>query len=131
MKIGLTGSSGFVGKFLKNYFNDKLILDIPRNGFFDYNSIDIVIHLAGKSPFFENQFYKDEFYSVNTNLTKSIFDQFLKSTSKTFIYFSSVKAVTESFDSVLTEDIIPRPTTHYGLSKFFAEQYILSHVLPL
>jgi nucleoside-diphosphate-sugar epimerase len=39
---------------------------------------------------------------------------------------SSVKATADQIDSILTEDHISNPITHYGKSKLLAEQYILS-----
>ena len=67
-----------------------------------------------------------EYYEVNTDLTKTIFSNFLKSKAKVFIFLSSVKAVKDNDIENLTEEIIPNPNTHYGKSKLLAEQYILS-----
>ena len=55
-----------------------------------------------------------------------LFDQFLKSDCETFIYMSSVKAVADQTDDVLTENVKPNPITVYGKSKLAAEEYILS-----
>jgi nucleoside-diphosphate-sugar epimerase len=54
----------------------------------------------------------------------------LTSNAKVFIILSSVKAVADEVDGVLTEEYIPNPTTHYGKSKLMAEQYILSKEIP-
>ena len=43
---------------------------------------------------------------------------------------SSVKAAADEINGELTEEIIPKPSTHYGKSKLLAEEYILSKVLP-
>ena len=43
---------------------------------------------------------------------------------------SSVKAVADSVEGVLTEEIVPNPNTVYGLSKLKAEQYLLRQPLP-
>jgi len=70
------------------------------------------------------------YYEVNTELTKNVFDQFLKSNAKVFITLSTVKAVADRLNGFLTEDSIPNPITHYGKSKLLAEQYILSMQIP-
>ena len=59
-----------------------------------------------------------------------MFDQFLVSDCEVFIYMSSVKAVADVVDGVLTEDVIPNPITVYGKSKLAAEIYILSKKIP-
>ena len=85
-----------------------------------------VIHLAGKAHDLKNISNKDEYYEVNTELTKQIFDSFLISDSSVFIILSSVKAVAENVIGILNENCEPNPKTHYGKSKLFAESYILS-----
>ena len=59
-----------------------------------------------------------------------MFDAFLISNAKVFITLSSVKAAADSIESILTEEHTPNPNTHYGKSKLYAEQYILSKKIP-
>jgi nucleoside-diphosphate-sugar epimerase len=130
MSIYLTGTSGFVGKNLIEYFNySKTIVKATRK-----SSIEIeeqaVIHLAGKAHDLKNVSSPDEYYKVNTELTKRVFDSFLVSTARVFIILSSVKAVADEIDGELSEEVIPSPITHYGKSKLLAEQYILSQPIP-
>ena len=124
--IFLTGGSGFVGsnltKFLPSSYNFLI---------FDRNVIpeliqDVVIHLAGKAHDLKNVSSSDDYYIVNTELTKNVFDAFLNSNAKVFITLSSVKAAADDLENVLTEEHIPNPITHYGKSKLLAEEYILS-----
>jgi nucleoside-diphosphate-sugar epimerase len=128
--IFLTGHSGFVGinliellapsfKFIKYQKENKVQI-----------SQDIVIHLAGKAHDLKNTSTPDEYYQVNTELTKKIFDAFLDSDAKVFITLSSVKAVADEIHGELNEEHIPNPITHYGKSKLLAEQYILSKEIP-
>jgi nucleoside-diphosphate-sugar epimerase len=130
MSIFLTGSSGFVGKNIISYFNNQYsISKYTRET--DINIIeDIVIHLAGKAHDLRNASNIQEYYFSNTELTKNIFDAFLKSSAKVFITLSSVKAVADDLECELTEEYIPNPITHYGKSKLLAEQYILSKQIP-
>jgi nucleoside-diphosphate-sugar epimerase len=125
-KIFLTGSSGFVGHNLIKYLT-------PSFDFYNYykgDAVDIkqniVIHLAGKAHDLKNTSNPDEYYEVNTELTKKVFDAFLASNAKVFITLSSVKAVADEVQGELTEEHIPNPITHYGKSKILAEQYTFS-----
>jgi nucleoside-diphosphate-sugar epimerase len=91
---------------------------------------DSIIHLAGKAHDTENSTSKQEYFDINFGLTQKIFDLFLASSATKFIFFSSVKAVTDSVNvEILTEDSLCNPKTAYGQSKLAAEQYILSKPL--
>lgn len=143
-KIIVSGITGFVGVNLFGYFNDKYeILGISRNRnarkkLISYDLVNkellsssyAFIHLAGKAHDLKRISKDSEYFEVNTELTKRLFDQFLKSDLKVFIYMSSVKAVADGLDGVLTEDVFPNPLTPYGKSKLAAEKYILSKELP-
>lgn len=128
--ISLTGYSGFVGTSVLNYFGTENIKKVERGEDFNFDSSSILIHLAGKAHDQKNVLTPHEYYQVNTELTKNVFDAFLKSKAKVFITLSSVKAVREEVDGVLTEDHMPIPTSHYGKSKLLAEKYIYSLYIP-
>lgn len=88
---------------------------------------DAIIHLAGKAHDTKNQSASQVYFDLNTGLTQKIFDFFLESSAKRFIFFSSVKAAADSVvGDMLTEDVIPTPVGPYGESKIAAEEYILS-----
>lgn len=132
--ILLTGSSGFVGKNLTDYFdrNDHVYHPISKNNY-NFNTSsqqNALIHLAGKAHDLKKTSDPDEYYQVNTELTKKIYDAFLKSDAEVFITLSSVKAAADSVDGVLTEEHNPKPETHYGKSKLLAEEYIFSKPVP-
>ena len=130
MSIYLTGASGFVGKNVIEFFRDsKKIVIATRNTSIEFEE-QVVIHLAGKAHDLKKVSSSDEYYEVNTELTKEVFDAFLISEAKVFITLSSVKAVADEVDGELTEDATPYPITHYGKSKLLAEQYILSQPIP-
>lgn len=89
--------------------------------------IDVIIHLAGKAHDTKNTAQAQEYFDINTGLTKKIFDFFLASGAQKFIFFSSVKAAADFVvGDILTEDVIPAPVGPYGESKIAAEEYILS-----
>jgi len=130
INIFITGSNGFVGKNLLQYFKQRFSITNYEKGTNININHEVVIHLAGKAHDLKNTSNPNEYYKVNTEFTKSIFDSFLRSNAKVFITLSSVKAVADEVDTELTEDHIPNPVTHYGKSKLLAEQYILSKNIP-
>jgi nucleoside-diphosphate-sugar epimerase len=137
--ILITGALGFVGQNLINHLKNYNLITISRKNGFDYNLIDkdfldnnkieIIIHLAGKAHDLKKTSNDSEYYEANTDLTISLFDFFLKSNAKTFIYLSSVKAVKDFIETSLTEDTEPAPISIYGKSKLKAEKYLLSKKL--
>jgi nucleoside-diphosphate-sugar epimerase len=137
MKILITGYSGFVGYNLVQYFNKRGLYNIAKINIrasnwkseIDSNS-NAIIHLAGKAHDLKKSANESDYFDVNTKLTQELFDVFLESNCKDFIYFSSVKAVNDKTEHVVTEETIANPKTAYGLSKLQAEQYILSKTLP-
>jgi nucleoside-diphosphate-sugar epimerase len=128
--IFLTGSSGFVGTNLQSYLSSGFQFKNYNRGETVVVKEDIVIHLAGKAHDTKNVAQPEEYYQVNTELTKKIFDAFMHSTARVFITLSSVKAAADLVHGVLTEEVVPNPQTHYGKSKLLAEQYILAQPLP-
>lgn len=140
MKLLITGITGFVGSNLVNYFKNKYdiygidiiqpsidgVIDVYTwNQIDDIPEVDIVIHLAGKAHDTKSQTAADEYFRINTDLTKKIYDWYLKSTAEKFIFFSSVKAAADKVvHGQLNEEIVPSPVGPYGESKLAAEKYI-------
>lgn len=137
MKILITGTSGFVGNNLIQYFEKretnelaKINLRTPNwRSWIDYEA-KAIVHLAGKAHDLKNSSNPDEYFEVNTKLTQELFDIFLASNCRDFVYFSSVKAVIDQIKDIVTEETVTNPQTAYGQSKLQAEQYILSRTLP-
>ncbi|MES2445770.1 MAG: NAD-dependent epimerase/dehydratase family protein [Bacteroidota bacterium] len=135
--IIITGISGFVGQNLLPYLSkgqdmvtsiDRKLLQVVCS--LDLKNCDFIIHLAGKAHDLKKTSNPDEYYQVNFELTKKLYDAFLKSNAQKFIFISSVKAVADTVDGILTEATEPAPQTHYGKSKLMAEQYIQNQPLP-
>jgi len=146
MTILITGIHGFIGSNLSTALcnqhsiygldiifpiKEEVICTFGWNEFEKIPPSDAIIHLAGMAHYTVNQSQIAKYFEINVGLTKIIFDHFLKSDAKKFIFFSSVKAVTDSVrNNILTEDDIPNPQTPYGQSKLSAENYILNQPLP-
>lgn len=145
MKILITGVHGFVGSNLVSYLshnNTIYGLDIiapdkegvQKTYLWDdldkgqIPDVDAIVHLAGKAHDTKNQAAADVYFKVNTGLTQKIYDYFLKSSAKKFVFFSTAKAAADRVDGILTEEVVPSPVGPYGESKIKAEEYILSHM---
>ena len=129
-KYFLTGASGFIGKSVTSFFGGDNFQIWDRNESFHLDGAVSVIHLAGKAHDLKKTSAPDEYYNVNSELTKKVYDAFLASEAKVFITLSSVKAIADEVEGILTEDHCPNPITHYGKSKLLAEQYIFSKEIP-
>jgi nucleoside-diphosphate-sugar epimerase len=135
--IIITGNNGFVGSNLSMYIKGKKIIGVsrrPKENEVNYeqlnitllNSTEAFIHLAGKAHDLKNTYEEQEYFNINTELTKRLFNLFLESDCEVFVYMSSVKAISDSLDVILKENKSPNPQTAYGKSKLAAESYILS-----
>lgn len=133
--IIITGASGFVGKNLIAFCfaNDIGVTQrlsirnaIPK----DLPVSDAIVHLAGKAHDLENASNPQEYFLVNFEKTRELFDLFLNSECADFIYFSSVKAVADTVEGILSEGEKGNPKTPYGQSKHKAEQYLFNRKLP-
>jgi len=140
-KVLISGVTGFVGSNLTPYLQNEgyTLLGVSRNpkereinydalSVETWNNVNAMVHLAGKAHDLKNTSIESEYFEVNTELTKKLYDQFLKSNCKVFIYMSSVKAVADSVDGVLSEEEVPNPVTAYGKSKQLAEAYIMANL---
>ena len=146
MKILITGVHGFVGTNLVKALSEEHTiygLDIiapEKDGVIKTYSwddldagrvpeVDAIIHLAGKAHDTKNQSAADVYFKVNTELTKKIYDYYLKSKAKKFIFFSSVKAAADRVEGeYVDENVVPSPKGPYGESKIAAEEYIRANM---
>jgi nucleoside-diphosphate-sugar epimerase len=127
----ITGASGFVGSnLIRLLHRDFRVVGLGRESLASPESFppaDAVVHLAGLAHDTEGAADEQAYREVNVELTRRIFDLFLASDAKTFIFFSSVQAVASELPpgAVLTEGHIPHPRSVYGRSKLEAEEYLL------
>lgn len=133
MKTIITGASGFVGQNLSEFLVEQDIsvekISLRDADFhFDENA-DALIHLAGKAHDTANTSEDSEYFKINTELTKEVFQKFLESNIRDFFYFSSVKATADSVEEILDENHQSNPKTPYGKSKLQAEEFLRSQQL--
>lgn len=147
MNILITGIHGFVGSNLVAALKkqhtiygldivspqkDGVVKTFSWNELEQIHSVDVVIHLAGKAHDTNNLTDVQVYFDINTGLAQQIFDWYLTTNTRKFVFFSSVKAATDKVKGdVLTEDVNPDPKGPYGESKLLAEQYVLSEIPKL
>jgi nucleoside-diphosphate-sugar epimerase len=118
-------------------FSWKQVEKIP------WSDVDAVIHLAGKAHDTRNTSDAKSYFDVNVGLTRNVLEAWKNGISlggsagsacrkggieRKFILFSSVKAVADRVEGVLTEDAAPAPKTPYGQSKLEAEKAVQSAI---
>ena len=129
--IFITGGNGFVGQNIILKLRDSFSFSFYVKDTIPEINSEVVIHLAGKAHDTKKVVNENEYYQINTELTKTIFDAFRESTAEVFIFLSSVKAAADFTNIELVEKHTPSPQTHYGKSKLLAEQYINTQKLQL
>jgi UDP-glucose 4-epimerase len=150
-KILITGSNGFLGEELVNYFSESnLILaldkEIPINfssnlhniskyicdirdkekleKIFKENKIDIIIHCAAEIL---DEKDPNEVWKTNYNGTKNLLDFSETYNVKKFIFTSTFSIFEKNYDSPIDEKEPSSAIVDYGKSKYAAENLILSH----
>ena len=136
MKIGITGSSGSLGKELLKRIKTnkiyrfkgrlenkkKIILWIKKNSF------DCVIHLAAIVPINIVNDDKKKAFNVNYIATKNLVDSIKKySKKKVWFFYSSTSHVYKVGNSKKKEIEKTKPSTYYGKTKELSEKYILKN----
>ncbi|WP_025145034.1 NAD-dependent epimerase/dehydratase family protein [Pedobacter jeongneungensis] len=134
-RLAISGCSGFVGKNLTLYLKNNDIqvisrVDLYHDNFNRFTDTYAFIHLAGKAHDLNKTSVPEDYYEANFEVTKRLYDAFLKSDAKKFVFVSSVKASADTIIGVLTEETEVNPQTHYGKSKRLAEEYIQRQLLP-
>lgn len=136
-KVLISGYTGFVGKNLIPYLENEgcSIIAFSRQqlnqvSVADLSDVGTIVHLAGKAHDFSKVANPTAYYEANYELTKRIYDAFLKSDAEKFIFMSSVKAAADTLNGILKEELFPNPKTDYGKSKLMAEEYIKAQPLP-
>ncbi len=96
---------------------------------YDFSSVDTIVHVAGMTP--DKARSADDYYTVNTELTKELATAAKKAGVYHFVYLSSmaVYGVEQSFDislGTVTKETMCDPKSDYGKSKLQAEGFLKS-----
>lgn len=89
-------------------------------------SVQVVVHLAGRAHIADapGRQALEEFRRTNVEGTRVLLEETLAARAACFVFISSVKAVGEETEVPWTEDVVPAPTSPYGISKLEAEQLL-------
>ena len=131
-KIGLTGSTGSLGKTLirlnKNYkfiffkgniSNKKDVLNWIKK-----NDVRAIIHLAAIVPIKKVNQNKKKARKINFVGTKNLVDSILYQDKIEWFFFASTSHVYSSSKKKISENFRTNPISFYGKTKLLAEKYI-------
>lgn len=139
-RVLITGGNGYIGRYLVNALKTSGIetcitsrnakdTDCCRMDLFDVSTIvgichgiDAVVHLAN----LDEQLVKTqpkEALLANSYATRELYLDAVREGVKKFIYFSTFH-VYGSSDGEIDESTQPKPKADYGLTHYFAEQYL-------
>ena len=83
--IYLTGSTGFVGTAFSEYFSRDGIVCHSKTSTVNIGNASIVVNLAGKAKDTGGTRNSEEYFHVNYEFAKSVFDAFLESKAEVFM----------------------------------------------
>ncbi|MDA9364239.1 NAD-dependent epimerase/dehydratase family protein [Flavobacteriaceae bacterium] len=119
--VYITGITGFIGQNLSHYLGEYLVgVNLRKQEPLVFEKGAAVVHLAGKAHDLKKTLATSEYFTVNTKLTKIVFNAFLASEAGVFVFMSTVKA----------EEGKEIGASAYSQSKYQAEEYILAQKVP-
>jgi len=135
-KIGLTGSTGSLGKTIKllnkNVSFSPFKGDISKKkevvNWIENNDFDAIIHLAAIVPIKKVNRNKNYAKRVNFFGTKNLIDAILKQNKIYWFFFSSTSHVYNSTNKKISENFKTKPISYYGRTKLQAENYIIKNL---
>ena len=119
--VYITGITGFIGQNLSQYLGEPVVgVNLRKQDPLVFEKGAAVVHLAGKAHDVKKTLANSEYFAVNTELTKKVFDAFLASEAAVFVFMSTVKALEGK----------EKGASAYSQSKCQAEEYILAQKVP-
>jgi nucleoside-diphosphate-sugar epimerase len=139
MKILITGSNGYLGRFLKmklsqnnvvaglSKSNSEYNFDLTKNAPIFSDTFDLVIHAAGKAHTIpKNDIQAKEFFDVNVLGTVNLLEGLKINLPKHFVFISSVAVYGLVMGENIDESSPLLASDPYGASKVEAEKIILN-----
>ncbi len=132
-KVLVIGAHSYIGQKFKEYISEMNIKNIAvdlvsaSDGSWsqvDFSLYDTVMHLSGIVHKKERKSMESLYFNVNHKLAVEVAKKAKEKNVKQFIFMSTA-AVFGTYESCITKETIPNPTTYYGKSKFAAEQEIM------
>jgi GlcNAc-P-P-Und epimerase len=140
MFVLLTGSTGFLGQLIDHAFRKKQIslLTLNRSQGSDYvcdlslsqpllkDNIEAVIHSAGLAHVLRTGPDDDQiFYRSHVVGMQNLLNSLDPKVCRKFIFISSVSVYGKDSGELISESLIPTPTTPYAKYKYQAEQILI------
>ena len=127
--ILLTGSSGFIGNYFINKYQDKYNINTFSFLNNDLNNLNLentntIVHLSALVHQMGGA-SKEEYEKVNVTQTIDLANKAKQNEVKHFIFMSTVKVYGEESNTAYSEDTLCKPQDDYGISKLKAEQELL------
>ncbi|HXG45168.1 MAG TPA: NAD-dependent epimerase/dehydratase family protein [Gemmatimonadales bacterium] len=131
--IGITGATGFVGRYLVPWLAEQGFLARPVSARSDLGSlrralagVEVLVHLAGRAHVLRDRAVDAAgvYHSTNAELTRQVLEAAAAAGVRGFVFASSVKAVGERSGSPWSESVAPHPAGPYGRSKLEAERIV-------
>ena len=138
IKIGITGSTGVLGKLLKKNLKKKYKVvcfrsDISKiskvRNWLEINRFDAIFHLASMVPV--KMCEKNPYEACSTNIggTKNILDSINKLKKKPWLFYASTSHVYKLKKTPLSETDKISPRSFYGYTKWIGEKLIENNFL--
>ncbi|MGJ1385057.1 NAD-dependent epimerase/dehydratase family protein [Sphingobacterium spiritivorum] len=126
------GGSGFIGRSLLNILSCSKEVSLRNlNWQIILNESEFIINVVGKAHDHKGAATEADYFHVNVDLAKEVFEAFKQSSAKLLIHVSSLAALEEfESDIPLSEQDICNPVSWYGKSKRAAEEWLLHQDLP-
>ena len=137
-KIGITGSSGLLGKLLikelkkknikySNFNGDITKISKIENWLKSEKNIDYIFHFAAYTSVVKSSENKKKSYQTNVLGVENMIKSINKSKKRIFLFFPSSSHVYKFSKKPISEKSTISPITYYGRTKLIAEKKIISN----
>ena len=133
MKVGITGSTGTLGKILvqqlKNYhcFEGDICSKKDINTWIKTNNFSEIIHFAAIVPTSKVENNLSKAYQVNTIGVKYLIEVLQSCRKHPWLFYASTSHVYKSKNTPINELDPIEPVSEYGKTKYEAEKIILKN----